>query len=89
MATPQSPSPKTGSSRKPHASFHEAVQDAVSAGVAPEAMTLRLTHRDAAMLRRDPKVPVEAISFVDGEMRLLGVKVVTGGVAVSGLDVVA
>lgn len=83
----QTPSPKT-SGRKPHASFHSAIQDAVAAGVAPATMTLRLTHRDAALLRRDRKIPLEALSFAGGEMRLLGVKVVTGGVEESALDVV-
>jgi len=73
--------------RKSTASFQDAIKARVAEGVAAETMVLHLTHRDAANLRRDPSVPLDAISFCDGEMRLLGVKVVTGGVAVSALEV--
>ncbi len=49
-------------------------------------MTLRLTLRDASNIRRDGEIPVQDLSFTGGEMRLLNVKVVTGGVDVSKLD---
>ena len=49
-------------------------------------MTLRLTLTDASQIKRDPSVPVDDISFIDGEMRFLGVKVVQGSVATSALD---
>lgn len=79
----------TGKGRKPRAPFHTAIEDAITGGVPPATMTLRLTHRDASLLRRDPTIPLTALSFAGGEMRLLGVKVVTGGVDVSALDIPA
>lgn len=78
-------SPAAG--RKSTASFQEAITAQIAEGVAADTMVLHLTRRDAANLRRDPSVPLEAISFSDGEMRLLGVKVVTGGVEVSSLEI--
>ena len=62
------------------------IEAAVEAGVARDAMTLRLTLRDASNIRRDGEIPVQDLSFTGGEMRLLKVKVVTGGVDVSKLD---
>ncbi|HWE47643.1 MAG TPA: hypothetical protein VG407_16605 [Caulobacteraceae bacterium] len=48
-------------------------------------MTLRLTHGDASLLKRDGNVALADISFIDGVMRYLGVKVEAGGVKASEL----
>ncbi|MDP3853258.1 hypothetical protein [Phenylobacterium sp.] len=66
--------------------FRKAIEAAELAGTARDAMTLRLTLRDASNIRRDNRIAVEDLSFAGGEMRLLQVKVVTGGVDVSMLD---
>jgi hypothetical protein len=66
--------------------FRAAIVQAELDGVAKAQMTLRLTLRDESELKRDRSIPVEEISFIDGEMRFLGVKVTPGGVAVSTLD---
>ena len=66
--------------------FRAAIAQAEEDGIAKTKMVLRLTLRDAAELKRDPAVAVEEISFKDGEMRFLGVKVAPGGVTTSSLD---
>jgi len=66
--------------------FRNAIERAVQEGVAPDAMTLRLTLRDEADLKRDRTIAVEDISFDAGVMRFLGVKVATGGVVASTLE---
>jgi len=66
--------------------FRKAIEAAELAGTSREAMTLRLTLRDASNIRRDNRIAVSDLSFAGGEMRLLHVKVVTGGVDVSMLD---
>lgn len=68
------------------ARFRAEIESAEAAGTAREAMTLHLTLRDASNIRRDNDLAMEDISFVGGEMRLLKVKVVSGGVAASRLD---
>jgi hypothetical protein len=65
--------------------FRKAIEQAEAEGAARSDMVLRLTLRDAADLKRDRSVPVEDISFADGVMRYIGVRVAPGGVAVSGL----
>ncbi len=52
-------------------------------GVGRPDMVLHLTHRDAIKLQRDDQVALADISFLGGEMRYLGVRVVRGGVAES------
>lgn len=66
--------------------FRSAIERALQEGVDPEDMTLRLTLRDEAELKRDRTIAVEDISFSAGVMRFLGVKVATGGVPASTLD---
>lgn len=66
--------------------FRAAIIQAERDGVAKAQMTLRLTLRDEAELKRDRTIAVDEISFAGGEMRFLGVKVSPGGVAVSSLD---
>ncbi|MBX3483986.1 hypothetical protein [Phenylobacterium sp.] len=68
----------------PH--FRAQIEAAEAEGVAREHMTLRLTMADVANLKRDRELPVTDISFADGVMRYLGVKVEQGGVAESVLD---
>ena len=55
-------------------------------GSKPGSMLLRLTLGDASELKRDRSVATHEISFKDGEMRFLGVKVEEGGVSLSSLD---
>ena len=69
----------------PDKRFRGQIEAAVAQGVAPEDMTLKLTLRDASRLTRDPKTPLADISFADGTMRFLGVKIEQGGVAESAL----
>lgn len=78
--------PRTRSAAEAVAAFRGAIAQALEDGVASETMTLRLTLGDAASLRKDRSIPLEDISFAGGEMRLLGVKVVSGGIDRSGLD---
>jgi hypothetical protein len=63
--------------------FRSEIEKAEAEGVAREDMTLRLTLRDVNQLRRDGSLPVADISYADGAMRYLGVKVAQGGVAES------
>ena len=56
-----------------------AIEQAEADGVARDAMTLRMTLRDASELKRDPKVAVADITFGEGGMRYLGVAVDQGG----------
>jgi hypothetical protein len=67
--------------------FREAIGRAVEDGADLADMTLRLTLSDFSELKRDNDVPLEDISFRNGEMRFLGVKVTGGGVEASRLDV--
>jgi len=66
--------------------FRSEIEKALAEGVAPEDMVLRLTFGDATHLKRDRTLPVADLSFADGEMRFLGVKVEQGGIAESVLS---
>lgn len=66
--------------------FQRRIADALADGAAAGDLTLRLTLGDARRLRRDADVPLEAISYLGGEMHFLGVKVVEGGVEASLLE---
>lgn len=66
--------------------FRGQIEKAAADGVPKKALTLQLTLLDVSQLKRDRSVAVTDISFVDGEMTFLGVKVVQGGVAVSALQ---
>lgn len=67
--------------------FRKEIEAADPDGLLRNDMTLRLTLGDATALKRDRELPVADISFADGVMRYLGVKVEAGGVAESVLDV--
>ncbi len=66
--------------------FRKAIEAAEQEGVSREAMTLRLTLRDTTLIRRDNTIPVQDISFADGEMKVLNVRVISGGIPESVLD---
>lgn len=79
---------RTGSGHRgaPAEIFRREIEKAEAAGVAREDMTLRLTLNDADRLRRDRSLAVADISFADGVMRFIGVRVEQGGVAASVLE---
>lgn len=63
--------------------FRAEIGKAEALGLSRENMTLHLTLSDVNKLRRDRSLPVADISFADGAMRYLGVKIEEGGVQVS------
>ena len=69
--------------------FRSEIEKAEAGGVARKKMTLELTLSDASELKRDRGVAVDDISFSDGVMTFLGVKVVQGGVTTSVLNLSA
>ncbi|MBV8684842.1 MAG: hypothetical protein JO111_18360 [Caulobacteraceae bacterium] len=66
--------------------FREGIEKAEAAGLARAGMILRLTRADESKLKRDPSLAISDISFSEGTMRFLGVKVELGGVTVSALE---
>jgi hypothetical protein len=81
---PPRPQPKP---LPPGQRFKPEIERAFAEGVASANLLLQLTFGDAAKLKRDPNVGTEDISFLGGETRYLGVKVVEGGIAASALVV--
>jgi hypothetical protein len=73
-------------SRKRIQRLRDLIADAQKDGVKPGKLLLRLTLGDAIEIKRDASVAVDEISFKDGEMRFLGIKVAEGGVTVSSID---
>jgi hypothetical protein len=69
----------------PGKKFRAAIEQARLEGIDPSALLLRLTLSDVSRLKRDREIAAEEISFADGEMRYLGVKVVGGDVETSAL----
>lgn len=82
----KAPSKPSSPPAPPAVLFQRRIQDALTDGAVVADMTLRLTLGDARRLRRDADVPLEAISYHDGAMHFLGVKVVEGGVEASVLE---
>ena len=82
MKTPPRPSPRASVAEQLRSEIEKAEAD----GVARKDMTLKLTFGDVHQLKRDRKLALEDISFAEGVMRFLGVKVEQGGAAVSVLD---
>jgi hypothetical protein len=70
----------------PATAFRKQIDAAKAGGASPEDMRLRLTLGDVSKLKRDPAVALADISFKDGVMRFLGVRVDQGGVTTSALD---
>lgn len=66
--------------------FRGEIEKAEADGVDRGDMILRLTFGDISQLKRDHEIALDDISFADGTMRYLGVKVEPGGTAVSVLD---
>lgn len=66
--------------------FRGEIEKAEAAGLARAGMILRLTRADESKLKRDPSLAISDISFSEGAMRFLGVKVEGGGVTVSALE---
>lgn len=63
--------------------FRRAIELAEADGLARTDMVLHLTHRDVHGLKRDREIPVADISFADGVMHFIGVRVIQGDSAVS------
>lgn len=72
--------------RSPDLRFRPQIAAALAEGVAIDDMTLCLTLIDTSRLTRDATTPVADISFAGGVMRFLGVKVATGGITESALN---
>jgi hypothetical protein len=68
------------------ARFRGEIEAAEAEGAARKNLTLKLTLGDAHQLKRDPLVALADISFADGTMWFLGVKVQQGGVPESALE---
>ena len=77
---------RPGGQKSRPAEFRRAIERAEADGASKAEMVLHLTLSDTADLKRDRTIPVEDISFHDGVMSFLGVKVATGGVTASGLE---
>jgi hypothetical protein len=69
--------------------FRGEIEKAEANGVSRDSMTLKLNLSDVSQLKRDRTIAVSDISFVDGVMRYLGVKVIQGGVDASVLSLTA
>ncbi|MDP1631987.1 MAG: hypothetical protein Q8L66_11280 [Caulobacter sp.] len=69
----------------PIADLRAAISEAEISGTDRKKLVLQLTHRDASLFKRSPAVALDEISFKDGEMRFLGIRVEVGAVAVSAL----
>ena len=83
---PRPPARPQSNVRRSAEIFRAAIDKALAEGFSQKEMLLRLTYGDAAELKRDRSLAVEDISFKDGEMRFLGVKVTPGGITTSRLD---
>jgi hypothetical protein len=85
---PKAPPPSAASSpgRPSIEDIRAQIARAEAEGVPRDVLILNLTLRDEADLKRARSVGLHEISFKDGEMRFLGVKIVTGGVTVSALS---
>jgi len=77
------PTPRRGSTA---VRFRKEIEQAQAEGVNLDETTLRLTLTDASDLKRDANLAVSDISFTEGVMRFLGVKVEAGGVTKSAFD---
>jgi hypothetical protein len=71
------------------ADLRSAIDRAESQGVARGDMLLHLTLRDESMIKRSRSVGVDEVSFADGQMWFVGVKVVAASGGTSSLEVPA
>ena len=67
------------------AQLRKRLDEALANGHQPQDLVLRLTLRDAALIKRSPVFADDEIRFVDGVMQVLGVATVTGQVGESGI----
>ena len=77
--------PAGGRRISPAGRFRTEIEQAEADGVSREDMTLELTLGDVSQLKRDPSIAVTDISFSEGVMRFLGVRVQEGGIPESKL----
>ncbi|MES2036098.1 MAG: hypothetical protein V4466_18170 [Pseudomonadota bacterium] len=68
------------------AQLRDAIAQAQGEGIRAKDMVLHLTLRDESRIKRSRDVAMDEVSFNDGEMRFLGIRVITGDVTVSALD---
>lgn len=68
------------------AEIRSAIDRAETQGIARGDMLLHLTFRDEALIKRSRAVGVDEVSFVDGQMRFVGVKVVVASGGLSNLE---
>lgn len=66
--------------------FRKEIEKAEAEGVSRDDMVLKFTLNDANHLKRDGSLPVADISFADGVMRYLGVRIEEGAVTKSVLQ---
>ncbi|HZC15556.1 MAG TPA: hypothetical protein VE309_02235 [Caulobacteraceae bacterium] len=81
---------KTQTSTTPRApdigDLRSAIDKAETQGIARDDMLLHLTLRDESMIKRSRSVGVDEVSFADGQMRFVGVKVVAASGGTSSLE---
>jgi len=68
------------------AELRSAIDKAETQGIGRGDMLLHLTLRDESVIKRSRSVGVDEISFADGEMRFVGVRVVVTTDAMSSLE---
>jgi hypothetical protein len=68
------------------ADLRTAIDRAETSGIDRGDMLLHLTFRDEAMIKRSRSVGVDEVSFADGQMRFMGVKVVVASGGASSLE---
>ena len=66
--------------------FRKEIEKAEAEGVSRDQMVLQLTLNDVNHLKRDGSLPIADISFADGVMRYLGVRVEEGSVSKSAIQ---
>jgi hypothetical protein len=67
------------------AQLRKRLDEALANGHQPQDLVLRLTLRDAALIKRSPVFADDEIRFVDGVMQVLGIATVVGQVGESGI----
>ena len=68
------------------AELRSAIDKAEIQGIGRGEMLLHLTLRDESVIKRSRSVGIDEISFADGEMRFVGVRVVVTSDAMSSLE---
>ena len=68
------------------ADLRSAIDKAETQGIDRDDMLLHLTLRDESVIKRSRSVGIDEISFADGQMRFVGVRVVVTSDAMSSLE---